>query len=240
MKPHRAIAQAFGYELIKIKSHPSVDSHVSNVIKHYGIDLVFDVGANRGQFAQTLRRRGYRGEIHSFEPASKVFEQLQAACLGDRNWFAHRLALGDACGEQTMNVAESTVLSSFLDPNEFGASQFSAMGAAQRETVEVGALDSFAAEHIADIHNRRILLKMDTQGYDLKVFAGATNTVANVAFMLSELSLLPIYSEMPHYLDALRTYEERGFVVTGLYPISRKDDFSVIEMDCMMRNSKLA
>ncbi len=45
---------------------------------------------------------------------------------------------------------------------------------------------------------------------------------------------------MPHYLDALRTYEEHGFVVTGLYPISRKDDFSVIEMDCMMRNDKLA
>ncbi len=185
MKPHQSLAQAFGYELIKIKRHPSVDAHLSNVIKHYAIDLVFDVGANRGQFSQRLRRRGYQGEIHSFEPASKVFEQLQSASLGDHNWFAHRLALGDACRQQTMNVAESTDLSSFLDPNEFGESQFSAMGAAQRETVEVGALDSFAAEHIVDIHKRRILLKMDTQGYDLKVFAGATNTIGNIVFMLS-------------------------------------------------------
>jgi hypothetical protein len=43
---------------------------------------------------------------------------------------------------------------------------------------------------------------------------------------------------MPHYLDALRKYEEYGFVVTGLYPVSRdKNTLSTIEMDCALINS---
>jgi hypothetical protein len=80
---------------------------------------------------------------------------------------------------------------------------------------------------------------MDTQGYDLKVFEGALNAIGYITGILSEISLIPIYSGMPHYLESLGKYEEYGFVVTGLYPISRKDNFSVIEMDCMLINNRL-
>ena len=82
----------------------------------------------------------------------------------------------------------------------------------------------------------RILLKMDTQGFDLNVFKGASTFIQNIICIQSEISLTPIYSGMPHYLDSLKTYEDAGFVITGLYPISRKEDMTVIEMDCMMLN----
>lgn len=98
MKLHRKIARQFGYELIKLNKHPTANAHIINLINACEIDLVLDVGANRGQFGKTLRQEGYRGEIHSFEPVSATFEHLKESCLDDLNWFAHKLAMGDACG----------------------------------------------------------------------------------------------------------------------------------------------
>src|SRR5690606_19911809 len=98
----------------------------------------------------------------------------------------------------------------------------------------------FLANHISDLSKRSILLKMDTQGYDLEVFKGATESLRYAKCILSELSVLPIYAGAPHYLDALAHYEESGFAITGLYPISRNSDLSVIEFDCIMINRRVA
>lgn len=238
MKLHRKIAQIFGYELIKRNKHPTLSPHIINLINHYKIDLVLDVGANYGQFGNMLRTEGYTGEIHSFEPVSHSFEKLQKNCLKDKMWFAYKLAIGAAKGKDTINVTEASDMSSFLNPNNFGGKEFKKLNVVQREMVEIETIDDFLSRQITDFNKRRIFLKMDTQGYDLKVLEGSLSAIDCIVCILSEISLIPIYSGMPHYLDALRKYEEYGFVVTGLYPVSRnKKNLSVIEMDCTLINS---
>lgn len=238
MKLNSKIAKLFGYKLVRRKRHPTPIIHIINLINHYKIDFVLDVGANYGRFGKKLRDEGYQGEIHSFEPVSRTFELLSETCLNDQNWFAHKLAMGDVCGQETINITESSDLSSFLNPSEFGKDKFEKINVLQRETVEVTTIDNFITTQIADFDKRKILLKMDTQGYDLKVFKGALNTLAHIVCMLSEISVVPIYSGMPHYLDSLKEYEKNGFVISGIYPILRRDNLSVIEMDCMLINNK--
>jgi hypothetical protein len=47
--------------------------HLKQVFERFGVDCVFDVGANVGQYAELLRQRvGYRGEILSSEPNPNV------------------------------------------------------------------------------------------------------------------------------------------------------------------------
>lgn len=238
MKLHKVIAKALGYELIKRSKHPTSSSHLANLIKHHDIDIVLDVGANNGQFGLMLRNEGYKGEIHSFEPVSKTFENLNHACLNDQKWFSNKLAMGSTTGEETVHITESSDLSSFLNPNDFGKEKYEKIKVSQTEKVKVNTISDYLATKIPAFKERNILLKMDTQGYDLKVFEGALNVLDHIDCILSEISFIPIYSEMPHYLDSLKIYEENGFVVTGMYPISRKSDLSVIEMDCFMINSK--
>lgn len=234
MKWHNRLAHSFGYELIKLRKHPTSDSHLINLINHYRIDLVLDVGANRGQFGQSLREAGYQGVLHSFEPASSTFRQLQAAAGEDAHWHVHHCALGAEPGELELNVSASSDLSSFLAANDYGREKYQRIEVSETEKVAVHTLDGLLPELVPDWADRSILLKMDTQGFDLQVFAGAAKVADGLQAILSELSLIPIYEGMPHYLEALRCYEQAGFCLTGLYPISRADDLAVIEMDCFM------
>lgn len=240
MKWHRKIARLFGYEMIKRSNHPTLHSHLINLINLHEIDLVLDVGANSGQFATTLRREGYKGDIHSFEPVSKTFESLRAACSGDPRWFAHNVAMGDACDKKTVNVTAASDFSSFLTPNDFAKETFENVKVLYEEVVEVRTVENFLAIHVVNVEKRRILLKMDTQGYDLEVLEGAIKVRERIVCVVSEISLIPIYSRMPSYLAFLKKGEERGFVVTGFYPVSRKKDLSVIEMDCVLLNGQYA
>lgn len=240
MKLHRKIARLFGYEMIKRSNHPTLHSHLINLINLHEIDLVLDVGAHSGQFAATLRREGYKGDIHSFEPVSKTFESLRAACSGDPRWFAHNVAMGDACDKKTVNVTAASDFSSFLTPNDFAKETFEDVKVLYEEVVEVRTVENFLATHVVNVEKRRILLKMDTQGYDLEVFEGAIKVRERIVCVVSEISLIPIYSRMPSYLAFLKKSEERGFVVTGFYPVSRKKDLSVIEMDCVLLNGQYA
>ena len=238
MKLHNKIARLFGYEMIKRNSHPTLNSHLINLINLHKIDLVLDVGANSGNFATTLRGEGYKGDIHSFEPVSRTFASLRAARSGDHRWFAHNIAMGDACDKKTINVTEASDFSSFLKlkPNE----TFGTLKVLYEEVVEVSTVENFLTTHVMNFDKRRILLKIDTQGYDLEVFKGAIKVMERIVCVLSEISLIPIYSEMPHYLAFLKKSEEQGFVVTGFYPVSRKENLSVIEMDCVLLNGQYA
>jgi len=238
MKLHKKVAKLFGYELIRRKRHPSLESHLINLITKYKIDLVLDVGANHGQFGNKLRNEGYKGEIHSFEPVRNSFEKLQEICKKDKQWFAHQVAMGDVRCRESIYIPSSSKLSSFLELNVFGKERYKDTGVSDKESVEVLTIDWFLNEKIKDFAGRRIFLKIDTQGYDLKVFNGAINSLRQIVCLLSEISVVPIYEDMPHYLGVLKRYEEHGFAVTGFYPISRKEDMSIIEVDCTLINNK--
>jgi hypothetical protein len=51
---------------------------------------------------------------------------------------------------------------------------------------------------------------------------------------VSELSFQPIYEGMPDYRQMLAEFESAGFAVSGLFPVSRNPDLSLIEMDCVL------
>lgn len=158
------IAKLFGYELIRRTRQPSLDSHLPQLLSRYNIDLVLDVGANIGRFGKQLRDHGYTSEIHSFEPVGRTFEKLQKACRNDRLWSAHKLAMGDAPGRQSINITASADFTSFLEPNAFGKAQYKELDVAQTETVEIGTIDDFLEANVENTADRRIFLKMDTQG----------------------------------------------------------------------------
>lgn len=218
---------------VALDQHFSIDTHLRAVLDLYCIDLVIDVGANEGQFGTRLREQGFAGPIHSFEPVGAVLDILRPKAAIDGDWTVHACALGEASGELTFNIAKATDLSSALLPSDYGRARYRNIAAERQEIVPVRRLDEALPE--AALRGRRVFLKMDTQGFDLAVFRGASGILGQVCGLLSEVAFIPIYQGMPDGVEALATYRAAGFDVSGLYPVSRnKRNFALIEMDCVM------
>lgn len=81
----------------------------------------------------------------------------------------------------------------------------------------------------------RTFLKLDTQGYDLRVFEGAAGCINWVRGLETELSVRPRYEGMPGYLEALSAYGESGFELSHLSVVARGPEDELCELNCFMR-----
>ncbi|NOQ36261.1 MAG: FkbM family methyltransferase [Methylococcaceae bacterium] len=239
MKLHHGIANFFGYELSHLKKHhPTLESHLHILFDLLKIDTVFDVGANKGQYGAMLRKMGYQGAIYSFEPVNSCFQDLSTISASDDNWQVFNYALGEENTTMDINVMEASEFSSLLKPNDYGKELYAhKIPVKQTESIAIKKLDDVFAE-IINNNSTKLFLKMDTQGYDLKVLAGAKEVLSQVLGLQSEISLTPLYEGMPDYLEALSRFKDSGFELTALYPVSRDpDSAALIELDCIMRKS---
>lgn len=207
-------------DIVRVSGQHTWRTHLMKVLHDYKIDTVLDVGANEGQFAKNLRVLGFCGGIHSFEPVNHAYAKLVKASENDKRWTAHNIALGDKAGKGVINVSLGSTFSSILNANSYGKN-WQAMEITHQQEISIGTVDDFFRDH-GGLEGKRVFLKMDTQGYDMKVFEGAKNSLNKINGMLSELSLIPLYEGMPHYLDVLSVYNAGGFSVSGLYPITRR------------------
>src|SRR4051812_33807090 len=68
------------------------------LMRSQGIQLVLDVGANRGQYGESLRTSGYKGRIISFEPLDAAYAALEARTAADPLWECRRIGLANVDG----------------------------------------------------------------------------------------------------------------------------------------------
>lgn len=231
----RSTLNRMGFDVMRLRNrNDTLEAHLKNLFATRSIDCVLDVGANSGQYGAFLRTLGFSGHIVSFEPVKSVFEKLEANARNDSRWHCYNLALGDTAEKKEINVFSSTVFSSFLDANEYSKEIWNSLNTVAPETVAVARLDDMIDEIVARTGSTRMFLKMDTQGYDRKVFAGASEALVRVEALQSELALLAVYEGMPNPYEVLNDFHARGYFVSGMYPINRDESLAVIEYDCVL------
>ncbi|MFN6962558.1 MAG: FkbM family methyltransferase [Pyrinomonadaceae bacterium] len=206
-------------------------TYLRQLLTALNITCVIDVGANRGQFALDLRSIGFSGKIVSFEPVASVYEELTAVMGRDANWQGFNFALGSENGTMQINVGKNSQLSSLNDFRE-------AEHMERVETIEIRRLDSMWDSIFNDHSEDRFFLKMDTQGFDHEVFAGAEGCIDRFQGLMSEVTLIPLYKSTPRYLESLAMFEKAGFSVCSLTPVFRKPSLEVVEFNCMMRRTR--
>jgi FkbM family methyltransferase len=210
------------------------NEHITWILRELDINCVLDVGANTGQFGRRLRRGGYTGRIVSLEPVPEHAESLRELASRDHDWRVFELALGDLNTEMEMNTRPGQ-MSSLLPSSSFGEQWSGRLTLNNKQRVAVRRLDGVYDSAIAGLEEPRVYLKLDTQGYDLKAFAGAGDRIRDVLAMQSEASCVPIYDGMPTFLEQVACYLAAGFALTGIFTVARdRASPRVIEFDVVM------
>ena len=229
----KALGRALGYDVVRRRKSSALLPQLETLLRAARPDLAVDVGANDGGFARSLRAAGFAGRIASFEPGAAAFAALSAAAAADPGWEAHRTAIGAREGRVTLNVQPgATDMASILPAGARLSRDFPRLAPARAEEVPLTTLDALAARGL--LAGERLLLKTDTQGYDLEVLRGGAEVLRRSVAVVIELSVLPLYEGQPGYLDMLSHLEGAGFTLWGLSPVSRTREGGLIEFDAMM------
>lgn len=206
-------------------------------LKEAGVSpaTIVDVGANVGQFAVAASELLPAAELHSIEPdpdtAARLRGHLPAAA-------AARVvvsAVGERDGTVEFQVNSDSQVSSVLPLGEDRKASFPGSRVQRTMTVPLTTLDAlFADRGLAG----PILLKIDVQGYEDRVIAGAARFLPQVRWVVMETSFARLYEGERDFAAMLELMRERGFRFVRPLNFHTSDvTGAIIEMDALFERT---
>lgn len=208
----KQIANRFNVELSRLDLTHAARRQAA--MRTAGIDVLLDVGANRGQYVSWVRRAGYEGRVVSFEPIPSVIADMRSRLAADPSWSGMEIALGAAAGTVDFHVTADTVTSSTLPPGDQLTGKIP--GASVVETISVeGARLNDVWEQVVP-PGSRTMLKIDVQGAEHAVLDGLADRIAEVHLIEVEMALVPLYVGGSTIYDMLPRLHGAGFDVVSI------------------------
>jgi FkbM family methyltransferase len=247
MRPLRRVADAVngllaertGLRVSRLRPELSEEARTWELVRRARASLVLDVGANTGQFAQGLLAEGYDGRIVSFEPLPDAHRALVAHAAGHPRWtIAERGALGRAAGTLPIYRSGNVASSSLLPMREEHVAAAPGTETVGKEDVEVRRLDD--VPEVAEATDAVIFLKIDVQGYELEVLAGAERALPRVAALLLECSIVPCYEGSPLIADVIGWLTAHGYQTLDLVSGFQAPDGQMMQVNLLAGRPELA
>ncbi|MEP6569267.1 MAG: FkbM family methyltransferase [Acidobacteriota bacterium] len=188
--------------------------------------VVFDVGANVGDYSLFVKRHLPAAQIYAFEPARATYQQLEKHIVeagGQGNIGPYNIGFSDA--EKTVELYSYTIegqevsLLSSIDLRR--PTQVVAVRTSLSERIQVKTIDRFCeTEEIARID----FLKLDVEGHELAVLRGAQRmlTERRVTMIQFEFGPANIYSRTFFYdfwTQLSAGYDIYRIVPDGIVPL---------------------
>ncbi len=169
---------------------------------------VVDIGANLGEWSIGVALLTKAERILAFEPVPQVFAQLQENARPYSRICCKQMALGASHGPAEMMVYDRHQMSSLLPIRE----EIRAVHGMQNDSsvsiqVPMGTCDE-ELQGVDEIS----LLKVDVQGYEPQVFAGAHSVLAHTRVLMVEVT----YSS---YYHGDLQFQEMDRLITSLSPL---------------------
>lgn len=176
-------------------------------------DVVVDVGANRGQFAEQLLAQ-VRCQIHAIEPTPAAFQDLKLFAGKHATVTAHEIAIASKDGSAELFVQASDLGSSLLEPLPGETSQW--LTPAGRISVQTKRLETFIREQD---FSSVALVKSDAQGFDGEVVrsAGRYLTPDFIRAIMVEINVHGFYHGQDSFHGILELLTDHGYFLADVF-----------------------
>jgi FkbM family methyltransferase len=164
---------------------------------------IIDVGAHRGEWTRMTAAIFPEARILMIEPLDEMEADLRETARDLPNSVYVRAGAGRQTGELYQTIREDLAGSSFLPKIDADKIQ----AGSQRKT-RIVTLDSLTAEHPGF---RADLVKLDVQGYELEVLAGAEALLGSTELFILETSLFSSSRRLPSTRDVVAFMAEKGY-----------------------------
>jgi len=176
------------------------------ILKKYNMNIkgVIHIGAHYGQEHSLYKKNGISNIVY-FEPLSKNFQTLKENVKDDAILF--NLALGNKEDYVEMFVEDKNKgqSSSVLEP-KLHLTQYPHITFDSKESVKMNKLDNIEL----DIKKYNFI-NIDVQGYELEVFKGATKTLENIDYIISEINRDELYTNCVKFDELCDFLSKFGF-----------------------------
>lgn len=146
--------------------------HIKNNLKDASKPILFDVGANIGEYSNELADFfGPASTVHAFEPSKETFEKLKKTIGTRTNVIANNCGFSDSKGTLKLykNTDRHTLASLYQRDLEHYDLKLD-----QVEEIQLTTVDLFCAKHgIERLH----FLKIDIEGHELSALKGAERMI---------------------------------------------------------------
>ncbi len=168
-------------------------------------DVVIEAGANMGSETLLLSRLTGKGKVYGFEPNPYTFDRLKTNVSINElaNVEVYDLAVGEKNGEISFNIYPKNFCNAGM------SSKYMDTPLTRKITVNQQTLDSFVESHNI---NKVDFLKMDIQGAEMDLLAGAATMIARFKPIIF-LEALQIYNDIQTMYAELGKY---GYTVLNI------------------------
>lgn len=187
--------------------HSNGESHLLKQLRLLKPAVIFDVGANVGEYARLASLHCPSAKVYSFEPVPDTFGKLAEAVKDNSQIATFPMGLFKERGFRQINIYSSNAHSSLYDVDKV---------VSEVRTIHLSTGDHFMAEQTIRYID---LLKIDVEGAEMDVLTGfkkafADQAIRVVQFEYGHLNIVSRQLLIDHY-DFFRSY---GYLVGKLYP----------------------
>jgi len=188
---------------------------ISKFLQNRSIKTIIDVGAHKGEFAQNALQIESVNKIIAFEPQKKIFSLLKEKFSDNDKVVLNNFALSEKVEKRIMKINKMTATSTLNHEinNDSLYFKFKSFLLYQKnsiideEEIDTTTFDAFFNE---EIFNENTLLKIDTEGYELKVLKGSNQKIKEIKYVLIENQFSRMYKNV-NFKDCHQFLESKNF-----------------------------
>lgn len=221
LRARRTVRQALARFGLTVTRTPDPFAAQARALQATEIETVLDVGANVGNTVAAYRRHFPHARVFAFEPFPDCVQRLSERFAEDAQVDVIPCAVADEMGSTQLHVSGGASTHSLLDRSETGARYFQAHAAPRgRIEVDVTTLDAFCAERGI---GRGVLLKIDVEGAERRVLAGAGGLLESggIPLVYLEVMFTEHYAGQALYHELAQMLADYGYALYDLIDLRR-------------------